>query len=167
VYIQNLNKHSPHKSTNTISPTVTSSRNPKAREPSNPVHTALNNPCRLLQELTRPQNETTNVNFQYRFSHRNSGQCRLQCELCITAGLLIPYRGDLCFGDDSGCVGILVLKCCQLNSACIQRLGPTIVQIQGVQMLTLIGGLFCVGFINLVGVVAGLWAQRLALSVGP
>jgi hypothetical protein len=39
--------------------------------------------------------------------------------------------------------------------------------IQGVEMLTLIGGLCCVGFINPIGVVAGVWRQRLAPSVGP
>lgn len=35
-------------------------------------------------------------------------------------------------------------------------------EIQGDKMLTLIGGLFCVGFINL----AGVWRQRLALIIG-
>jgi hypothetical protein len=33
-------------------------------------------------------------------------------------------------------------------------------------MLTLVGGLCCVGFINLIGVVAGVSRQRLVLSIG-
>jgi hypothetical protein len=39
------------------------------------------------------------------------------------------------------------------------------VEIQGVEILTLIGGLCFVGFINPIGVVAGV--QRLAFSIGP
>jgi hypothetical protein len=35
-----------------------------------------------------------------------------------------------------------------------------------VEMLTLIGGLCCVGFINPILVVAGVRRQRLALSIG-
>jgi hypothetical protein len=46
-------------------------------------------------------------------------------------------------------------------------LGPTSVEIQSAKMLTLIGGLFCVGFINPIGVVAGIRRQRLALFIGP
>jgi hypothetical protein len=40
-------------------------------------------------------------------------------------------------------------------------------EIQGVVTLTLFGGLRCVAFINLTGVVAGAWRLRLALSIGP
>jgi hypothetical protein len=40
------------------------------------------------------------------------------------------------------------------------------VEIQGAEMLIVIGGLCCVGFMNLVGVVADPQRQRLALSVG-
>jgi hypothetical protein len=41
------------------------------------------------------------------------------------------------------------------------------VEIQDVKMLILFGGLSCIGFINPIGVVAGVWRQRLALSIGP
>jgi hypothetical protein len=47
------------------------------------------------------------------------------------------------------------------------RLGPTLLVIEGVEMLTLIGGLCCVGFINPVGVDAGVRRQRLAFVIGP
>jgi hypothetical protein len=40
-------------------------------------------------------------------------------------------------------------------------------EIQGVEMLTLMGGLCCIGFVNPIGVAAGVWRQRLALSIGP
>jgi hypothetical protein len=40
-------------------------------------------------------------------------------------------------------------------------LGPTCVEIQGAEMLTLIGRLCCVGFINLNCVVAGVQKQKL------
>jgi hypothetical protein len=40
-------------------------------------------------------------------------------------------------------------------------------EIQSVGMLTLTCGLGYVGFINLLGVVAGAWRQRLALVAGP
>jgi hypothetical protein len=40
-----------------------------------------------------------------------------------------------------------------------QRLGPTNVEIQGVKMLTRLGGMCCDGFINLAGVVAGVQRQ--------
>jgi hypothetical protein len=36
----------------------------------------------------------------------------------------------------------------------------------GLENLTLTGGMFCVGFINLIGVVAGVQIQRLALFFG-
>jgi hypothetical protein len=40
-------------------------------------------------------------------------------------------------------------------------------EIQGVKMLTLFGGLCYDGFVNLIGFVADAWRQRLALSIGP
>jgi hypothetical protein len=39
--------------------------------------------------------------------------------------------------------------------------------IQGVEMLTLTGALFCVGFINPIDVIAGVPRQRLPPSIGP
>jgi hypothetical protein len=39
--------------------------------------------------------------------------------------------------------------------------------LQAVEMLTLSGGLYCVGFINPIGIVAGVHRERLALSTGP
>jgi hypothetical protein len=41
------------------------------------------------------------------------------------------------------------------------------VEIQGVEMLTPVVGFCCDGFINPIGVVAGVRRQRLALSIGP
>jgi hypothetical protein len=35
------------------------------------------------------------------------------------------------------------------------------------ETISLVVGSCCVGFINSVGVVAGVWRQRLALSIGP
>jgi hypothetical protein len=46
-------------------------------------------------------------------------------------------------------------------------LGPTIVEIQGVEMLALVGGLCCVGFIKPSCVIAGVRRQRLALLIEP
>jgi hypothetical protein len=40
------------------------------------------------------------------------------------------------------------------------------VQILGLEMLPLIGGLCCVGFMNPIGVVDGVWIQILTLSTG-
>jgi hypothetical protein len=40
------------------------------------------------------------------------------------------------------------------------------VEIQGVEMLTLIGGWCCVDFMNSIGVIAGVGRQRLAISTG-
>jgi hypothetical protein len=49
----------------------------------------------------------------------------------------------------------------------IQKIGPMSVATQDVKMLTLLGGLCCVGFINLVGVTARVRRKRVAISVGP
>jgi uncharacterized BrkB/YihY/UPF0761 family membrane protein len=35
------------------------------------------------------------------------------------------------------------------------------------KMLTVVGRLYCVGFIMHVGVIASIWRERLALTVGP
>jgi hypothetical protein len=41
------------------------------------------------------------------------------------------------------------------------------VEIRDVEILTIIGGLYCGGFINVIGVVTGVWRQKAALSIGP
>jgi hypothetical protein len=42
----------------------------------------------------------------------------------------------------------------------MQRIGPMYVETQDVEMLTFIGGLCCVGFINPVGVTAGVHPKK-------
>jgi hypothetical protein len=51
----------------------------------------------------------------------------------------------------------------EIRYAC--RLGPMCIEFRGVKMLTPFGGLCCAGFINPIGVAAGV--RRLNLSIGP
>jgi hypothetical protein len=53
-------------------------------------------------------------------------------------------------------------QCYPLNST-----GSKCMEIQGVEMVTIIGGLYCIGFIYSINVVARVRRQRLALSIWP
>jgi hypothetical protein len=73
----------------------------------------------------------------------------------------------ICVLEDFGSDNYFVFNSCIHESVHVYRLGSTCVEIQGVNMLTLFDGLCCVGFLNPIGVVAGVRRQRLALSIAP
>jgi hypothetical protein len=59
------------------------------------------------------------------------------------------------FSDDFCSDRILCLKTLSMKQYMYTEVRPTCVEVTGVEMLTLIGSLCCVGFVKSIGVVAG------------
>jgi hypothetical protein len=68
--------------------------------------------------------------------------------------VLVPYKKICVFSDNFGSDSILFLTILSMTHACIERLSHIRVEFHGVEMLAIVGGLCCVGFINITGVVA-------------